>query len=56
MIMVVREGQFRLILPSHPSKDLLVLVIIPLPISWKMSLLCIECYLDKKLVSVEICL
>ena len=45
-----------LFVTSYPPKSLLVLVIIKFPISWNMSLVCMECSSGNKFVSVEACL
>ena len=52
---VVMEGIRRLVFSSHPHKRLLVLIKIPLPISWDMYLVCMECSSGNKFVSVDGC-
>ena len=39
--------------PLPPTKSLLLMVMITMPVSWEMSLVFIECSQGKKVVSLE---
>ena len=41
--------------PLPPTKSLLLMVMITMPVSWEMSLVFIECSQVKKVISVEGC-
>ena len=55
LITVVEEGKRHIVSHSRITKTFLM-VIIPLPISWDVYLVCMECSQGKRVVSMEGCL